>query len=237
MGMGFRGGGVNLNQSSEGGEADDAQSDERSLGMASSGFFRNPTRRSKPVSPAMSAESATFHYGNSRCVIERQEKGKQACQVILSKKRAHGLEESQYERGIMGQDMGRIEVPLGLNNLEEATNHLMGKDMGQSEAPLSLNNLDEVEHHSLGQEAVCETANMEITLMANVEPHPGDEQADPSTPKLNIKKWKRMARHINQSSVLSQVSREAKRGRVEIDVTQTTGMIGSEKRQKIVDAT
>jgi hypothetical protein len=228
---------MNSNQANEGGEADDAQSDERSLGVASSGFFGNPTRRSKPISPARSAKSETFHSVNSRCVIKRQGKGKATTQVLLSKNGAHGSRKFQYEHGIMGQDMGRIEVPLGLNNLEEDENHLMGKNMGRSEAPLSQNNLDEAEHYSLGQEAACEIANMEITPMANAEPHPSDGRADPSTPKLNTKKWKRMARHLNQSSVSPQVSRKAKRGRAEIDVTQTTGMIGSEKRQKVVDAT
>ena len=45
-----------------------------------------------------------------------------------------------------------------------------------------------------------------------------------------------MVRQVNQSSALSQASRNAKRGRVETDNTQTVGVIGSEKRQKIVDA-
>ncbi|KAE7998800.1 hypothetical protein FH972_003308 [Carpinus fangiana] len=95
-----------------------------------------------------------------------------ATQVLLSQNGAHGSGQIQYKHGIMGQDMGRIEVPLGLNNLEEDGNHLMGKKMGRSEAPLSQNNLDEATHYSLGQEAACEIANMEITPMANAEPPP-----------------------------------------------------------------
>ena len=110
--------------------------------------------------------------------------------------------------------------------------------MGRSEeALLGLNNFEEAAPHLMSQEAVCETENVEITLMVNAKPHLGDGQADPITTTLNIKKCKQMARHVNQSSVLPQASRNAKRGRVELDVTLTTRMIGLEKRQKIMDAT
>jgi hypothetical protein len=236
-GMGFGDGGVNSSQSGEGGKADGAQSDERILGMASSVFFGNPTRKSTPVSPARSAGSATFHTRDSRCVLERKEKGQEACPEILSKKKGHGSGERQYEYGITGLDMGRSEASLGPKNIGESENDLLGNDMGRSATSLGLNNLDSADHHSLGQEAVCETANMEITLMAMAEAHPGDGHADLSTPKLNIKKWKRMARHGNQSRVLPQASRKAKRGRAEIDVSQPLGLTGSEKRQKMVDET
>jgi hypothetical protein len=166
------------------------------------------------VSPARRAESGSFLSGNSRCSDDINGKGKQPSQIFSSKTGAHVEGESQCENCLMGQDMGR-----------------------NGTAQLGLITCDEVEDNLRGQEGVCEVANMETTFMANAEPHPDNEQADPIPPKLNIKKWKRRARHVNQSSVLSQASRKAKRERAETDVTQTTGMIGPEKRQKIVDAT
>jgi hypothetical protein len=221
-GPGSRGGGANSTQSDGGGDADGAQSGERSMGNASSGFLGNPTRRPIPVSPARSAESGSFLSRNSR--FSEEIKGKQ---VSLSKMGAHGEGESQHEQSLMGQDMGR------LNGIAQ-----LGRKIGINEkSQLGRNNGEEVEDNSKGQEAVYEPVNMEITFLANAEPHPDEEQADPTPPKLNIKKWKRRARHINQSSGLSQASRKAKRERVEVDVPQPTGMIGPEKRQKTVEAT
>jgi hypothetical protein len=213
-GTGFRDGGATSNHSSGGEEADGARSEERFTGKASSGFFGNPTRRSAPVSPARRAESGSFLSGNSRCSDDIKGKGKQPSQIFLSKTGAHVEGESQWENCIMGQDMGRSGT-----------------------AQLGLISCDENEDTLRGQEGVCEEVNMETIFMDNVEPYPDDKQADPIPPKLNIKKWKRRARNGNQSSVLSQASRKAKRERAETDVTQTTGMIGPEKRQKIVEAT
>ena len=93
-----------------------------------------------------------------------------------------------------------------------------------------------IEQKPLGHKAVSQTTNMEFILTANAKAHPSDGHAGLPTLNFNIKRWKRRARQVNQSSALSQVSRNAKRGRVETDNTQTIGVIGSEKRHKIMDA-
>jgi hypothetical protein len=102
--------------------------------------------------------------------------------------------------------------------------------MGRSgEVPPGLHGHVEIEQNLAGQVAACQTMNMEIILPVAAEASPGDRRAGHTTPTLNIKKWKRRARQVNQMSVLSQASRNAKRGRVETDANQLIGGIGSEK--------
>jgi hypothetical protein len=174
--------------------------------MASSGLLGNPIRETNPSLPARRAESGTYHSGSNRSRIERKDQGKDLCQEVSSELGVHGLGNSQNEQELMGLSMGRSgEVPPGLHG------HV------------------EIEQNLAGQAAACQTMNMEIILPAAAEASPGDRRAGHTTPTLNTKKWKRGARQVNQLSVLSQASRNAKRGRVETDANQLIGGIGSEK--------
>ena len=88
----------------------------------------------------------------------------------------------------------------------------MGEDIGQSEeVPTSLHDYVAIEQKSLGHKVVSQTTNMKFILTANAKAHPSDGHAGLPTPNLNIKRWKRRARQVNQLSALSQVSRPKRR--------------------------
>jgi hypothetical protein len=212
VGSGVRGGAY-PNQAREGEEDDGAQSDERPMGMASAGSLGNPIRGTNPTAPARSAESGvsparnatsgTYHSGDTLSCNIGKGKGKMPSLECSNDKGVHEVNAFQADHNLLGRDMGRTEeVQTGL-----------------------------VENGAAGvQGALCQTTNMEIIPTSPAVIHLGDElEGRNITPQLNLKKWKRRARHVNQASASSQTSKNAKKGWV--------GELGSEKRLKIVDAT
>jgi hypothetical protein len=110
----------------------------------------------------------------------------------------------------------------------------MGQGMGQK-AYGHIGPIDKVEGGS--PEDASPNTNMEVSFTVEATNLSVDGNAGTSRPNLNVKKWKRLARKVTQSSILPRATRRGKRDRATTDVSQTNGGDNLEKRMRVVETT
>jgi hypothetical protein len=212
-GSGFRRGAYS-NQARDGDEVDGAQSDVRGVGIDQSVFSGNPIRGTTLNSPDRSADSGTFHNGNIDRNNRRKEQGNKLFQEASSELGAQGTEDSQRE--------------------SQQTICWMGQGMGQK-ADGHIGPTDKVGGGS--HEDASPNTIMEVPFPAEATNLSMDENAGASRPNLNVKKWKRLARKVTQSSISPRATKRGKRDRATTVASQTNGGDNSEKRMRVIETT